>query len=408
MHIIIIGGGAAGFFAAIRAAEQQPTAQITILERGSTVLQKVRISGGGRCNVTHACYAPHDLIKYYPRGSKALLAPFHRFAPADTMAWFAAHGAPLVAEADGRVFPRSNTSQTIVDCLLHTATRLGVRVRTSERVDALVPPTTNQAQWQIVAATQTYYAHAVVVAAGSSTAVWQMLADIGYRIVPPVPSLFTLNCADARLQGLPGTAVPNAQLRIVGNKKLATTGALLITHWGLSGPAALRLSAWGARDLHEAQYRFTLRINWLGADYTTMRVYALLQENKLACAKKQIVTQPISPITSRLWQRLCAVSGIPDTLKWADASKAQLQALATELCDAPYPINGKSTFKEEFVTCGGVHLDQINFKTMESKLHPRLYMAGEILDIDAITGGFNFQAAWTCGWIIGESLGANG
>jgi predicted Rossmann fold flavoprotein len=403
--IIIIGGGAAGFFAAIRAAELLPHAQISIVERGQDVLQKVRISGGGRCNVTHACYDPRELTRNYPRGSKALLAPFMRFQPQHTVDWFAQHGVALHTEADGRMFPITNNSATIVNCLLGAANTLGIKIRTSTRVDALVPPSENNAQWQIKTPHELLYADAVMVAAGSSTAVWQMLADIGHRIVPPVPSLFTFNCKDVRLAGLAGLSMPQAQISIKGNK-LTAQGAVLITHWGLSGPAVLRLSAWGARELHTQNYDFELQLNWLGSNNTVATILVQLQSDKLLFAKKQMTTNAQYGIPSRLWQRLCAAANINDTLKWADANKQHLQALATQLCAAPFIVNGKSTFKDEFVTCGGVHLDDLNFKTMESKLHPRLYMAGEILDIDAITGGFNFQAAWTCGYITGEAIGA--
>ena len=400
MNIAIIGGGAAGFFAAITAAEANPAARVTILERGAAVLQKVKVSGGGRCNVTHACFDARELVRFYPRGSRELLAPFLRFGPADTVRWFEQRGVRLKTEADGRMFPTTDDSQTIIDCLWGSAKRAGVDLRTHTRVERLEPA---GQQWRLHLTRQaTLVADRVLVATGSSETVWTALAELGHRIVPPVPSLFTFNSKDERLRELAGVSVPQAAVQVAG-RKLAAQGPLLITHWGLSGPAILRLSAWGARDLHDLHFTFSLTVNWLGEN-TGPDALAALNRQKTENGKKQIAPNPLFGLPQRLWDRLCAAAGLPAERRWADAGKTELQRLATELTAGVFAVRGKSTFKEEFVTAGGIDLRDVNFKTFESKLHPHLYFAGEVLDIDALTGGFNFQAAWTGGWIAGKSM----
>ena len=400
MNVAIIGGGAAGFFAAITVAERLPEARVIIFERGNAVLQKVKVSGGGRCNVTHACFDARELVRNYPRGSRELLAPFLRFGPRETVQWFERRGVRLKTEPDGRMFPVSDDSQSIIDCLWQAARGAGVEVRTGVRVERLEPL---GEQWRVhLTRLAPVVADRVLVASGSSEAVWAMLAQLGHRIVPPVPSLFTFNVKDGRLRDLAGVSVPAATVQVEGTR-LSAVGPLLITHWGLSGPAILRLSAWGARDLHDLNYHFSIKINWLG-EAPAPEILAELNQTKSENAKKQIVARAQFGLPQRLWERLSAAAGIPADLRWADAGKAHVQALATQITAGVFAVRGKSAFKEEFVTAGGVDLREINFKTFESKLFPNLYFAGEVLDIDAITGGFNFQAAWTGGWIAGNAM----
>ena len=399
--IIIIGGGAAGFFAAITAAEANPKANITILERGKNVLEKVKISGGGRCNVTHACFMPKELVKNYPRGDKALMSPFTRFAAGDTIEWFEKHNVKLKIEDDGRMFPITDDSQTIVDCLMGTAMKNGVKILRGYRVDRISPPTPKGGVFTLKTNEGDIECDKLVVATGSSKAIWDILQDLGHTLVKPVPSLFTFNIKDTRIEGLAGLSVENAEIK-VENSKLKAAGPLLITHWGMSGPAILRLSSWGARELNETQYNFNIKINWTGF-YNTEEVKELLNDIKFE-SKKQVSNTPQYNMPSRLWERLLKAAALPDTLRWADISKKHIQTLAEQLTQSVFTVKGKSTFKEEFVTAGGINLDEINFKTFESKLIPNLYFAGEVLDIDAITGGFNFQAAWTGGWHVGMAL----
>ncbi|MFN0034648.1 MAG: NAD(P)/FAD-dependent oxidoreductase [Saprospiraceae bacterium] len=402
MNIAIIGGGAAGFFAAIACAEANPLCRVTIFERGKSVLEKVRVSGGGRCNVTHACFDAHQLVKHYPRGSRELLGPFVQFGPRDTVAWFERRGVRLKAEADGRMFPTTDDSQTIVDCLAHAAQSAGVKVLTSTRVEKIVreehgvqPAST---RWRI--GSEVF--DKIMVAAGSSSTAWEWLRGLGHSIVPPVPSLFTFNTKDARLRDLAGVSVPLAGLRIPGTK-LAAEGPLLVTHWGLSGPAVLRISAWGARDLSGFGYKFPLEINFLG-ETTLDEVFLFLQKAKIESGKKLVAANALFGLPARLWQRLAEAAGLNPERRWADLARAELQALATQVTAAQFQITGKSTFKEEFVTAGGVSLKEVNFKNFESKICPGLFLAGEVLDVDAITGGFNFQAAWTGGWLAGRAM----
>ena len=400
--IIIVGGGAAGFFTAINIVEKNPKLKVAILERGAEVLQKVRISGGGRCNVTHACFEPNELVKFYPRGEKELRGPFHQFCSGDTITWFEKHGVALKIEADGRMFPVSNSSQTIIDCFLKATQKLGIAVITGQSVQSIFnPEVSGENVWKIETQTENYLVGKLILATGSNPKIWELLQNFGHAIVSPVPSLFTFNIKDSRIKELPGVA---AQVTVtVKDTTLTSTGPLLITHWGMSGPAILKLSAWGARILHDKNYQFTIFVNWLN-DEETADVEKKLKDLKLEHAKKLVSKKSPFELTNRLWESLALASGIEAETKWADLSKAQLQNLANQLTKATFQVNGKSTFKEEFVTAGGINLKEINFKTMESKLHQNLYFAGEIVNIDAITGGFNFQNAWTTGFIVANAI----
>ena len=395
---LIVGGGAAGFFTAINIVERNPKAKVAILERGAEVLGKVRISGGGRCNVTHACFEPNELVKFYPRGEKELRGPFHQFCSGDTIEWFERHGVALKIEDDGRMFPVSNSSQTIIDCFLKATQQLGIKVLTGQSVQSIFK---KDNYWKIDTQNQNYQAEKLILATGSNPKIWEMLQEFDHAIIPPVPSLFTFNTKDPRIKELPGVS---AKVTVrVKDTKLEATGPLLITHWGMSGPAILKLSAWGARILHDKNYQFTLLVNWLN-DLDTEEALVQLKTLKQEQAKKTVAKKSPFELTNRLWESLVLASGISTETKWADLSKTQLQHLAQQLTNGVFQINGKSTFKEEFVTAGGIDLKEINFKTMESKIHPNLYFAGEIVNIDAITGGFNFQNAWTSGFIVANAV----
>lgn len=399
--IVIIGGGAAGFFAAIRNKELYPDNEVVILEKNNKLLSKVKISGGGRCNVTHACFNPQELVKFYPRGAKELLSPFHQFNPTQTVEWFEARGVKLKVESDNRMFPESNDSQTIVDCLLQSAQRAGVQIRLNQNVKNILAFSENQ--WKIETTTHTFVADKIFVAAGSSPSMWNLLEKLGHKIISPLPSLFTFNIEDERVQDLAGVSVEKVVASVEGTK-LKEEGAFLITHWGVSAPVILRLSAWGARILAEKKYEFHLIINFL-ATQNAEQAKAELQLQKADFPKRQISAHTFFQLPMRLWKKLVAAAQIPETLIWADISKKQLQNLAEQLTQARFQVKGKSTFKEEFVTCGGVSRKEIDFKTMESKMAKGIFFGGEIIDIDAITGGFNFQAAWTCAWIAGGNMG---
>lgn len=396
--IIIVGGGAAGFFTAINIVEKNPKLKVAILERGSEVLSKVRISGGGRCNVTHACFEPNELVKFYPRGEKELRGPFHQFCSGDTVEWFNNHGVELKIEDDGRMFPVSNSSQTIIDCFLEATQKLGITVLTGQSVQSIFK---KDFIWKIETQNENYITEKLILATGSNPKIWEMLQTFGHAIVTPVPSLFTFNIKDSRIKELPGVS---AQVSVkVKDTKLTATGPLLITHWGMSGPAILKLSAWGARILSEKNYQFTIFVNWLN-DIDTGDAEKILKDLKQEHAKKAVSKKSPFDFPNRLWESLVLASNISEETKWADLSKIQLQNLANQLTNSSFQVKGKSTFKEEFVTAGGIDLKEINFKTMQSKLHENLYFAGEILNIDAVTGGFNFQNAWTSGFILANSL----
>lgn len=396
--IIIVGGGAAGFFSAINIVENNPKLKVAILERGKEVLTKVRISGGGRCNVTHACFVPNDLVKFYPRGEKELRGPFHQFCSGDTIEWFEKHGVALKIEEDGRMFPVSNSSQTIIDCFLASAKKLGIDILTGQSVQSLFK---SEDYWKVETNHETFACKKLIMTTGSNPKIWEMLHDLGHSIVEPVPSLFTFNIKDARIKDLMGVAAL-ASVK-VKNSKLEASGPLLITHWGMSGPGILRLSAWGARELANKNYQFAIQVNWLH-DATFEETSGLLKELKLEHSKKTVSKKSPFEFPNRLWESIVLASGITAEAKWADLTKNQLNDLANQLTNAEFQVNGKSTFKEEFVTAGGVDLKEVNFKTMESKILPSLYLAGEIVNIDAITGGFNFQNAWTSGFIVANSI----
>ncbi|MEL1244894.1 NAD(P)/FAD-dependent oxidoreductase [Flavobacterium sp. DGU11] len=396
--IIIAGGGAAGFFTAINIAEANPKLKVAILERGKEVLSKVRISGGGRCNVTHACFIPSDLVKFYPRGEKELRGPFNRFCSGDTIEWFEKRGVELKIEEDGRMFPVTDSSQTIIDCFMDAVKKLNIPVLTGESIQSLYKSDTH---WKIETNKETFLADKLVMATGSNPKMWEMLEELGHTVVPPVPSLFTFNIKDPRIKDLMGVSAM-ASVKVKGTK-LEASGPLLITHWGMSGPGILRLSAWGARELFAKSYQFTLQVNWLN-DVDFEECEELLKTLKLDDAKKTVGKRSPFDFPKRLWESLVTASGITLETRWADLSKNQLQALAAQLTDGHFNVNGKSTFKEEFVTAGGIDLKEVNFKTMESKCVENLYFAGEVLNIDAITGGFNFQNAWTGGFIAAESI----
>jgi predicted Rossmann fold flavoprotein len=396
--IIIVGGGAAGFFTAINIVEKNQKLKVAILERGSEVLSKVRISGGGRCNVTHACFEPNELVKFYPRGEKELRGPFHQFSSGDTVEWFSNHGVELKTEADGRMFPVSNSSQTIIDCFLEATQKLGISVLTGQSVQSIFK---KDDFWKIETQNENYITEKLILATGSNPKIWEMLQTFGHAIVNPVPSLFTFNIKDPRIKELPGvSAIVSVKVK---DTKLTSTGPLLITHWGMSGPAILKLSAWGARILFEKNYQFTILINWLN-DIDTDDAGKILKELKQEHAKKAVSKKSPFDLSNRLWESLVLASNIQEVTKWADLSKIQLQNLANQLTNSSFEVNGKSTFKEEFVTAGGINLKEINFKTMESKLHKNLFFAGEIMNIDAVTGGFNFQNAWTSAFILASNF----
>jgi predicted Rossmann fold flavoprotein len=396
--IIIVGGGAAGFFTAINIVEKNPKLKVAILERGSEVLSKVRISGGGRCNVTHACFEPNELVKFYPRGEKELRGPFHQFGSGDTIEWFSNQGVALKIEDDGRMFPVSNSSQTIIDCFLQASQKLGIAVLTGQSVQSIFK---KDNFWKVETQSETYIAEKLILATGSNPKIWEMMQTFGHAIVSPVPSLFTFNIKDARITGLSGVAA-NVTVK-VKDTKLTATGPLLITHWGMSGPAILKLSAWGALILHDKNYQFTIFVNWLN-DVATEDAEKIVKELKQEHAKKAVSKKSPFDLPNRLWESLVLASSIESETKWADVSKIQLQNLANQLTNSSFQVYGKSTFKEEFVTAGGIDLKEINFKTMESKLQENLYFAGEIVNIDAITGGFNFQNAWTSGFIVANAV----
>lgn len=429
LRVAVVGGGAAGFFGAIAAATAHPANQVTLYEAGHEPLAKVRISGGGRCNVTHHCFEPAQLIQSYPRGGKALRGAFSRFQPQDTVGWFAARGVTLKTEADGRMFPITDDSATIVNCLAQAARQAGVTIKTRSPITGVeyLPPTENSAQaefqpelqpefqpeFQLQIRAQLGYVKCdrLLLATGSSPVGHRLAKSLGHTVEPPIPSLFTFNVADRQLHELSGVAVSSATVRLKADglkvssqNGLVQTGPLLITHWGFSGPAVLKLSAWGARRLHELGYRAELVVNWL-PELSLLQVETALQQAKAETGKRAIATySPFAPISKRLWQYLLSRIGIEPSLTWANVSKKQINRLGQELTQGTYAITGKGTFKDEFVTCGGVRLKEIDFKTMKSRQCEGLYMAGELIDVDGVTGGFNFQSAWTTGWLAGQAM----
>ncbi|MDH7911911.1 NAD(P)/FAD-dependent oxidoreductase [Winogradskyella sp. SYSU M77433] len=397
-NIIVIGGGAAGFFAAINIAEQNPDLSVAILEKGKTGLQKVKISGGGRCNVTHAEFIPSELVKNYPRGEKELLGPFHTFMTGDTIAWFEERGVELKIEDDGRMFPISNSSQTIIDCFLYEAKKHNVDILYNYNVKSL---SNNDGIFIIETSEGKLKSDKVIIATGSNPKMWQVLKTLGHKIIEPVPSLFTFDIKDSRIKDIPGVVAKDVEVKVV-NTNLYSEGPLLITHVGMSAPAILKLSAFGAVELAELDYNFKIEVNFIRLDFESCLEQLKILKQELA--KKTVFNSAQFELPKRLWKQLVIASHINDNERWSDINKDQLEALASQLTQAVFEVTGKSTFKEEFVTAGGVDLKDINFKTYESKLVPHLYFAGEVINVDAITGGFNFQNAWTGAYIVSKAI----
>ena len=403
-HAVIVGGGASGIFAAIHLASIRPDISVHLYEKSNQLLSKVKVSGGGRCNVTHHCFEPRELVKFYPRGQKELIGPFHRFNPADTVAWFADHSVKLKTEADGRMFPVTDSSQTIMNALIDAALDAGVVIQKHCALSALVQV---NGKWQFeINGKDKFLTEAIMIATGSSEKVWELLQKTGLKIVPPVPSLFTFHIRDKVLQDLSGVSVANVTCRVF-QSKLKSSGPLLFTHWGLSGPAILRLSAWGAREFFDKEYKFKLLISFL-TEYHKEDVFEELKAIRTASPRKQVGTySPYEQIPKRLWLYLLKRTNITIEKNWADLNNKDLNRLSSELTEGEYEVNGKSTFKEEFVTCGGIALEEINFKTYEAIRYPGLFFGGEALDADALTGGFNFQHAWTSGWLAAEGMSSS-
>ncbi|MFM7104288.1 MAG: NAD(P)/FAD-dependent oxidoreductase [Flavobacteriales bacterium] len=397
--LIILGGGAAGVFAACNAAELRPGMKILLIEKSNKLMAKIRISGGGRCNVTHACYEPKMLVKNYPRGQKELLGSFYQFQPNDTIDWFERRGVALKTESDGRIFPTSDKSSTIIDCLNRCMTEGNVTVITSTNVHHI---TKDKDHWTLTTTEKTTYSSpTLLIATGSSPAMIDMVRHLGHSIVTQVPSLFTFQIDDSRITGLQGLSVPQASVRIEGTK-FEASGPLLITHWGLSGPGILKLSAFAARELAELKYQFTIRVQWDKKYKVESALEFMLMWRGDFARQSCIAVNPFR-MPQRLWQSLIA-DIITTQQNWGDLNKKQMTTVAETVSQSFFHVKGKSTFKDEFVTAGGVALSEVDFRTMESKLHKGLYFAGEVLDIDGITGGFNFQAAWTTAYIAAKSV----
>lgn len=404
--VVIVGGGPAGFFAAIRCAELNPNLRVLIVEKAHQPLGKVLVSGGGRCNVTHACFDPAQLVSFYPRGGAALRGPFTRFQPADTVEWFERRGVKLKTEADKRIFPVTDSSKTIADCLRNAASAAGVEVRLGTRMQR-VEMEKAEGGFRLEVATaatgSVIHAQKLLIATGSDSVTREIVQALGHTIETPVPSLFTFNITDARLEGLAGLSVDSVTVKMEGQTQ---RGPLLVTHWGLSGPAVLKLSAWGARILFEKNYRATLTVNWLG-EMSAEKAFEVLHKHKYwpeNVRKKALTKAPFTQLPARLWKQLA--EPIIGEKSWGAVSNADMRKLAAELTAGEFAISGKGQFKEEFVTCGGVRLTEVDFKTMQSRIVDNLFFAGEVLDIDGVTGGFNFQSSWTTGWLAGSALAA--
>lgn len=403
-NIVIIGGGAAGFFSAINLAEHKAGLNIIILEKDNKVLSKVKISGGGRCNVTNSCSDVEQLVKNYPRGGKELIGPFHTFKTTDTIKWFEDRRVKLKIEADGRVFPVSDNSQTVIDCFLNFAKENDIQIQTGKNVSSIT--ITEQNKFMVsTKGIEKFEADKLIVTTGSNNTIWSELQKLGHKIIEPVPSLFTFNIDDELLKELPGVAVENVHLQI-DKTKFKSNGPLLITHWGLSGPAILSLSAFAARDLSKVDYNFQLLVDWLPA-FSYEKIENELKEIIASNRNKSVSVQSIFKLSKRLVEKFFIKSGIDITKHWGEVSKKEMSSLIEVLKSTKISVKGKSTFKEEFVTAGGVDLKEINFKTMESKLIKNLFLAGEVLNIDAVTGGFNFQSAWTTGWLAAKGIAAS-
>ncbi len=418
-QVVIVGGGAAGFFAAIACAEADPTAKVTLLEATANPLAKVRVSGGGRCNVTHACFETRELVKRYPRGGRELLGAFHRWQPRDTVEWFAARGVELKTESDGRMFPVTDDSATIADCLLQAAKNAGVEVRTTCGVRAVTGrPPRGECQLSVDIPRETLAPFfsltltdggtlgcdrlLLATGGGRGSAGLTIAQSLGHTIEPPVPSLFTFHIDDPRVVGISGVTVTDVVTTVPGTK-LRETGPLLVTHWGMSGPAILKLSAWGARELAARNYEFTLGVNF-APGHTRESLLKELGAVRISNPKKQLGTWCPIGLPARLWEKLLEAAKLSPTAVWTGVSNEALGVLVSQVTAAEFRVVGKSMNKEEFVTCGGVRLSEVDFKTMESRICPGLHFAGEVLDIDGVTGGFNFQAAWTTGFLAGAAM----
>lgn len=401
MDVGIIGGGAAGVFAAIAVKENYPSARVTILEKSKKVLSKVKISGGGRCNVTNGCTRISELIKAYPRGGRNLKKAFHTFSNNDTISWFELRGVKLVTQPDGCVFPQSQSSQTIIDCLAGEAKKLGVVVKTEKPASGITPKD-DSLEVMIANGNESYTFNKVIVTTGGSPkrAGLQWLEELGHKISDPVPSLFSFNIPNQHITQLMGIVVDNVILGIQGTK-IKSEGTLLITHWGMSGPAILKLSSYAARTVSEMSYNFNLQVNWINQPNNELVTTELFEQSK-SNPKKQLANARPYNLPERLWEYLLAKAELPPAKRWEEVGKRGINKLVETLTNDIYNVKGKATHKEEFVTCGGVSLDSVDLHTMQSKVCKSLYFAGEVLDIDAITGGFNLQAAWTTGYIAGQ------
>ncbi len=404
-RLIVIGGGAAGFFCAVNAARLDPQLEVIILERSNKLLSKVKVSGGGRCNVTHACYSIAEMIKKYPRGSTFLKKAFHHFFTQDTIEWFAARGVVLKTEADGRMFPVTDNSQTIIDCLLKEANKYGVAIMMNKDVKQLGISEQVDKKFELLFSDgQVMQADYVCIASGGypKTIQYGWLKNAEHSIEDPVPSLFTFNMPANAVTALMGVSVPNVTVKIIGSK-LTEEGPLLITHWGMSGPAILKLSAWGAKELAQKNYHFSIVVNWI-PELNENSLRERIQSVRFELAAKKMINGNPFALPNRLWEYFLVQSGISPDLRWADLPAKEQNKLIKNLCAHEYEVKGKTTFKEEFVTAGGVQLNEIDFNTMQSKNHPGLFFAGEIINVDGITGGFNFQNAWTTGWIAAGAI----
>lgn len=400
--LIVIGGGAAGFYGAIQAAAMHTGLKVLVLEKSAKLLSKVRISGGGRCNVTHNCFDPIKLSKHYPRGERALRTAFKEYGPGDTIAWFAAKDVDIKTESDGRMFPVTDNSETIIDCFLKEARRLNIQIRTGIEVVSLKR---DEDRLEVMtAASEAFRCKRVLVAIGGSpkNEAYAFIRKLGHKIKAPIPSLFTFNDRAKLFADLMGVSVPNAAVRVAGTK-LTQEGPLLITHWGLSGPAVIKLSAWAAEHLHAAHYDFTAMVSWIGQARED-DVRTTLQLQKVQRARQKIQTHPMFELPQRLWTKLCDLADIPEDKIWSEISNRQLNKLLEYLIRCAFDIKGKTTFKEEFVTCGGVDLTEVDLATFESKLVKGVFFAGEVLNVDGETGGFNFQAAWSTAVAAARSM----